>query len=154
MAIKNKLLRGNYMSSTSSNEYKKRDLNLDIGFERFEEDFQANPNTMFILPNEPKDKPIKIVFEDDVKVTANGNDIEIKRKLSDVEAEKLLNDIFGTTNIGILNCSGMTDEEINKIVDKWNSIPEEYVIPIEDWKKLGYSDEEAEELAKASRLYI
>ena len=142
------------MSSTSSNEYKKRDLNLDIGFERFEEDFQANPNTMFILPNEPKDKPIKIVFEDDVKVTANGNDIEIKRKLFDVEAEKLLNDIFGTTNIGILNCIGMTDEEINKIVDKWNSIPEEYVIPIEDWKKLGYSDEEAEELAKASRLYI
>lgn len=142
------------MSGTSSNEYKKRDLNLDIGFEKFEEDFKANPNTMFILPNEPKDKPIKIVFGDDVKVAENGNDIEIKRKLSDIETEKLLIDIFGTTNIGILNCSDMTDEEINKIVDKWNSIPEQYAIPIEDWKKLGYSDEEAEELAKASILYI
>lgn len=124
------------MSSTSSNEYKKRDLNLDIGFERFEEDFHADPNTMFILQNEPKDKPIKIVFEDDVKVTANGNDIEIKRKLSDIEAEKLLIDIFGTTNVGILDCSDMTDEKIEKFVDKWNDIPEEYLTPVVDWAKL------------------
>lgn len=98
------------MSSTSSGEYKKRDLNLDIGFERFEEDFKANPNTMFILPNEPKDKPIKIVFEDDIKITANGNDIEIKRKLSGIEAEKLLNDIFGTTNIGIIDIDDIKDD--------------------------------------------
>ena len=116
------------MSSTSNSEHKKRDLNLDIEFERFEKDFKTNLNTLFILPKESKDKSIKIIFEDDVKVTANDNDIEIKRKLSNIEAEKLLIDIFGTTNIGILNCSDMTDEEINKIVDKWNSIPEEYVI--------------------------
>ena len=98
------------MSSTSSNEYKKRDLNLDIGFERFEEDFHANPNTMFIVGNEQKDKPIKIVFEDSVKVTANGNNIEIKRKLSDVEFEKLLIDIFGTTNIGVLNIDDIRED--------------------------------------------
>ena len=41
---------------------------------------------------EQKDKPIKIVFEDDVKVAINGNDIEIRRKLSDIETEKLLID--------------------------------------------------------------
>lgn len=32
----------------------------DIGFERFEEDFYADPKTMFIKPN--KTKPIKIEF--------------------------------------------------------------------------------------------
>lgn len=32
----------------------------DIGFERFEEDFYADPKTMFIKPN--KEKPIKIEF--------------------------------------------------------------------------------------------
>lgn len=42
------------MSSASSNEYKNRDTNLSIGFEKFEEDFQANPNTMFIASNEPE----------------------------------------------------------------------------------------------------
>lgn len=41
----------NYMSSTSSNEYNKRDLNLDIGFERFEEDFYADVDTLFIKTN-------------------------------------------------------------------------------------------------------
>lgn len=98
----------------------------DIGFEKFEEDFYADTDTMFVKTNRAKDKPIKIVFEDDVKVTANGNEIEIKRKLSDIEAKKLLNDVFGTTDIGILDCSDMTDEEIDKIVEKFNSIPEEY----------------------------
>lgn len=98
------------MSSTSSNEYKKRDLKLDIGFEKFEEDFKANPNTMFILPNKQKDKSIKIVFEDDVKVAVNGDDIEIRRKLSDIETEKLLIDMFGTTNIGILDCSDIKED--------------------------------------------
>ena len=48
------------MSSTSSNKYKKRDLNLDIGFERFEEDFHADPKTMLVKPN--KENPIKIKF--------------------------------------------------------------------------------------------
>ena len=40
------------MSSTSSDKYIKRDLNLDIGFERFEEDFHADLNTMYIKPNQ------------------------------------------------------------------------------------------------------
>lgn len=106
------------MNSTSSNEYKKRDLNLDIGFEKFKEDFQANPNTMFIVPNESKDKPIKIVFENDVAITIDNDDITIKRKLSRFEAEKLLTDIFGTTNIGVVDCSNMTDEEIERAINE------------------------------------
>ena len=54
--------------------------------------------------------------------------IEIKKKLSAYEIEA----IFGTTNIGILDCSGIPDEEVDRIVDKWNSIPEEYIIPIKE----------------------
>lgn len=83
-----------------------------------------NNNTYFILP-EPKDKPIKVVIEDSVKVTSNGNVIEIKKHLSSVEAENLLNDIFGTTDIGILDCSDMTEEEIaeiDKIIDEFNKV--------------------------------
>ena len=68
-----------------------------------------NNNTYFIIP-ESKDKPIKMVIEDSVKVTSNGNVIEIKRHLSSMEAEKLLNDIFGTTNIGVLDCSNINED--------------------------------------------
>ena len=94
----------------SSDKYKKRDLNLDIGFEKFEEDFQASHNTMFIVPNESKDKPIKIVFENDIAITIDNDDIKIKRKLSRFEAEKLLTDIFGTTNIGIFNINDVKED--------------------------------------------
>ena len=31
--------------------------------------------------------------------------------------------LFGSTDIGILDCSYMTDEEFDEIVDKWNAIP-------------------------------
>jgi hypothetical protein len=44
--------------------------------------------------------------------------IEIKRKLSPSEIES----IFGSTNIGALDCSDMSDEEIDRIVDEFNSI--------------------------------
>lgn len=52
-----------------------------------------NNCTHFILP-ESKDRPIKVVIEDNVKVISNGNVIEIKKHLSSMESEKLLNDIF------------------------------------------------------------
>ena len=90
----------------------------DIGFERFEEDFYANPKTMFIVPNESKDKSIKVVFENSVAITTDNDDIEIKKKLSRFEAEKLLIDIFGTTNIGIFDCSDITDEEIDRYINE------------------------------------
>lgn len=40
--------------------------------------------------------------------------IEIKRKLSPSEIEA----IFGSTNIGVLDCSDMSEEEINRIVNE------------------------------------
>ena len=40
----------------------------------------------------------------------NSFDIEIRKKLSGVEAEKLLIDIFGTTDIGILDCSDIKED--------------------------------------------
>lgn len=44
-------------------------------------------------------------------------------------------------------------DDYEKIIDKWSSIPEEYIVPVEDWKKLGYTDEEAEDLSNASKIY-
>ena len=37
-----------------------------------------------------------------------------------------------------------------KLVDKWNDIP----LMSSEWVKLGYSEEDAEELAKASQVWI
>lgn len=42
----------------------------------------------------------------------------LELKLSDSE----IRNIFGTTELAMLDCGDMTDEEINKIVDEWNSI--------------------------------
>ena len=74
-------------------------------------------------------KPIKIVYQDEVLIipTDDGN-IEIRKKLSPMEAVQFIEALFGTTDLGILDCSDMTDKEIDKIVDEWNSIPEEYVL--------------------------
>lgn len=44
--------------------------------------------------------------------------LEIKRKLSSSEIES----IFGSTDIAALDCSDMSDEEIDRIVDEFNSI--------------------------------
>lgn len=80
---------------------------------------------------ENKDKPIKVVYEDDAKVTQTSDfTIKFVKKLRGMELEKFLEDMFGTTKIGIFDCSGMTDEEVDKIVEKFNSIPEEYTVPI------------------------
>ena len=51
---------------------------------------------------------------------------ELKLKLSDSE----IKNIFGTTELAALDCSNMTDEEINRIVDEWNEIPELQMIPV------------------------
>lgn len=53
-----------------------------------------------------------------------------------MEAEKLLNDIFGTTNVTVLDCSDMTEEEIDRIAEEFNSIPEVYPITTEDLRKV------------------
>lgn len=41
----------------------------------------------------------------------------------------------------------------DKVVDAWNDIPETYTSTIDDWKRLGYTDEEAKELVAASYIY-
>lgn len=75
-----------------------------------------NNNTYFIIIEE-NDSPIKVVIEDSVKITSNKNVIEIKRHLSYMEAKNLINNIFGTTNIGVLDYNDMSDEEFNEIID-------------------------------------
>lgn len=60
----------------------------------------------FTFITEDKDKPIKIVFEDDFKVIqTNDCTIEVLKILSSMESKKLLKDMFGTTDIGVLDCS-------------------------------------------------
>ena len=72
-----------------------------------EEGFEVNPNVIVIAPNTSDYKPIKVLFLDDLEITNSENkyDLEIKKKLSKFEVEKFLNDVFGTTNLGILSCN-------------------------------------------------
>lgn len=82
----------------------------------------TNEMTGWIFP--VIDKPLKLVYEDDVKVVENNDGtMTFKRTLKPLEAEQVLKCMFGTTDIGILDCSDMTNEEIDKIVDKLNKIP-------------------------------
>lgn len=57
--------------------------------------------TILIIPS-PEQKPIKLVFEGDVEVNENGDDIEVKRKLSGIEAEKIITDVFGSVDIATI----------------------------------------------------
>lgn len=56
----------------------------------------------------------------------NEYNFELKLRLADSQ----IKNIFGTTELAMLDCSNMTDEEINRIVDKWNEIPELQIIPV------------------------
>ena len=82
------------------------------------------------------EKPIKVIFEDVTELKMDGYNIEIKGKLSGIQAEKIIGNIFGTTDIAALDCSDMSEEEIDRIVDNFNSIPEVYPIRTEDLKKI------------------
>lgn len=69
-------------------------------------------------------KPIKIVFEDDTTVNGNDLNIEIIRKFP-----------ISESNLGVFDCSDMTDEEIDEIVEKLNNVVEVYPISAQDLKK-------------------
>lgn len=72
----------------------------------------------FILPKN-KDKPITIAFEDEKNVISIDDcTFTFSRKLTPMQSEKLLKDIFGTTDVGVLDCSNMYDEEFNEIINK------------------------------------
>lgn len=64
-----------------------------------------------------RDKPVKMIYRDDTEMIIQTDDytFEYTRKLSLMEVEKLLMDLFGTTKVGILDCSDMSDEEIAEI---------------------------------------
>lgn len=59
---------------------------------------------------------LKIVIEEDIKITGDGDIVEIKKRLSSMESEKLFIDLFGTINVGVLDCSNMTDAEIDSLI--------------------------------------
>lgn len=87
----------------------------------------------FTFIPEDIEKPIKVVYKDDSGfIKTNDCTIEYFKRLTPMESKHLFANIFGSTNIGILDCSDMTDEEINEIVDRYNSIPHKYLVPIEE----------------------
>lgn len=72
----------------------------------------------FMFISEDKEKPIKIVFENDSDfVEIDDCMIEYIKRLSSMDSEQFLKEIFGAINIGVFDCSDMTDEEINRIVN-------------------------------------
>lgn len=69
----------------------------------------------FILPKN-KDKSITIVFEDEIKVISiDDYTFTFSKKLTPMQSEKLLKDIFGTIDVGLLDCSNMPNEEFELI---------------------------------------
>lgn len=71
----------------------------------------------FTFVTEDKEKPIKVVYEDDFRMIQTGDfTIEVARRLTPMESEKLLNDMFGSTDIGILDCRDIPDEIINEFI--------------------------------------
>ena len=56
-------------------------------------------------------KPIKIICEDGVEIKFDGNKIEVNKRIIGIEAEQFISNIFGTTDIGALSCSDITDED-------------------------------------------
>lgn len=50
--------------------------------------------------NVPINKPIKIISEDEFEVKLEDTELEITKKLNDFEKQKLVNELFGTTEVG------------------------------------------------------
>lgn len=97
------------------------DMNKRIA--RQEKELEQLRSTMkFIIPTDI-DKPLKLVYEDDVKVVENDDGtIKFVRKLKPLEAEQVLKCMFGTTDVGILNCNNTTTEVLEEIVKQWEKI--------------------------------
>ena len=75
----------------------------------------------FIIIPENKGKPIKIAYEDNMEIIDTDDyTVKIVRRLTSMESEKFIKDLFGTTDVGILDCSDMSDEEIEGIVEGLN----------------------------------
>ena len=57
----------------------------------------------FIFVPEDKDRPIKVVYENDGLIEVDDCTIEYTRRLSPTESEKLFRDMFGTTDVGVIS---------------------------------------------------
>ena len=75
---------------------------------------------VYITPP-PNDKPIKIVYEDSWSLEDNGNEIIVSKRLSEMESKNFLMEWFGTTDVGVLDCSDMSEEEIEEILNAFNN---------------------------------
>ena len=57
-------------------------------------------------------QPIKIIYDNcEYETKVSGDSVMFTRKLTPMEIAEL----FGTTNLGIFDCSGMSDEELDQI---------------------------------------
>ena len=78
-------------------------------------------NYVFIIPSRSRNVPIKLVYKEGSDVSLrDSHTIEVKKNVYGTEAEKVISDIFGTTKLGILDCSGMTDEKVDEIIKSVN----------------------------------
>ena len=74
-------------------------------------------------------EPIRITYEDAVRFEdIDDYIIKTTKHLTPTESEKLLMDLFGTTDVGILDCSDMPYEKIYEFHDEVASLPLEHIL--------------------------
>lgn len=65
---------------------------------------------VYVIPTDT-DKPLKLVYEDDVTVIENDDaSITVQKALSRLETKRFLEYIFGTTNIGVYGFSNIKED--------------------------------------------
>lgn len=75
-----------------------------------------------IMP-EDKNRHIKIVYEnDEYETRVDDCTITFSKKLTPEETRCFLEDMFGTTSLGVYDVSHMSDEEIKQIIDDNSNI--------------------------------
>ena len=64
----------------------------------------------FVFIPENKDKPIKVVYENAVRLTRIDDcTIEYTKRLTPMETERLFMDLFGTTDVGVVCCEDASE---------------------------------------------
>lgn len=90
---------------------------FNISLEQFKKEFAdgtikcfANDDKIFIVPSQ-SDKPLKIVCDDNWIMNLDGYSARFSRELTDLEFKNLLIEVFGTTDIGMINKDNFTEDE-------------------------------------------
>lgn len=70
----------------------------------------------------------------------NGRGTDITRMVTTfvpaaIQDLQAFRDMFDIPDVNLLDCNGMTDEEYERMVDEFNSIPEVYPISYDDFVK-------------------